>query len=114
MTLGELKNGEKYKKTRKPCYFFTSGAKWIVFVFTDPDTPFHFIEGNILKLNPKAEEVMTFYAKMLDHDYTTKKDFNKEFLRRLAEGSFRALLLPVPRWEVVHVGIGRIFPGEGQ
>jgi len=50
-----------------------------VFVFTDPDTPFHFIEGNILKLNPEAEEVMTFYAKMLDHDYTTKKDFNKNF-----------------------------------
>jgi len=41
--------------------------------------PFYFIEGKILKLNPEAEEVMTFYAKMLDHDYTTKKDFNKNF-----------------------------------
>jgi len=84
-----------------------------VFVFTDPPPPFYLIEGKILKLHPEAEKMMTFYAKMLDHDYTTKKDFNKEFLRRLAEGLFRALLLPAPCWEVVHVGVGRSFQGRG-
>ena len=32
-----------------------------------------------MKLQPESEEVMTFYAKMLNHDYTSKKDFNKNF-----------------------------------
>lgn len=32
------------------------------------------------KLSEPAEEVATFYARMLDHDYTTKKAFNTNFL----------------------------------
>ena len=34
-----------------------------------------------MKLEPKAEEVAGFYAKMLEHDYTTKEVFNKNFLK---------------------------------
>lgn len=32
-----------------------------------------------MKLSQDAEEVATFYARMLDHDYTTKPAFNKNF-----------------------------------
>lgn len=34
-----------------------------------------------MKLSASAEEVMTFYAKMLDHDYTKKSQFNDNFFR---------------------------------
>lgn len=34
-----------------------------------------------MKLSPGAEEVATFYAKMLDHEYTSKEVFNKNFFK---------------------------------
>uniref|UniRef100_A0A914XPF7 DNA topoisomerase I DNA binding eukaryotic-type domain-containing protein n=1 Tax=Plectus sambesii TaxID=2011161 RepID=A0A914XPF7_9BILA len=37
--------------------------------------------GEVLHLQPEAEEVATFYARMLDHEYTTKDDFNKNFFK---------------------------------
>jgi len=36
-------------------------------------------KGTPMELSEKAEEVMTFYAKMLNHDYVTKEDFNRNF-----------------------------------
>lgn len=33
-----------------------------------------------MKLSEAAEEVATFYARMLEHDYTTKDAFNENFL----------------------------------
>ncbi|KAJ9596550.1 hypothetical protein L9F63_012422, partial [Diploptera punctata] len=44
-----------------------------------PDIKF-FYDGKEMKLSEPTEEVATFYARMLDHDYTTKEAFNKEFL----------------------------------
>lgn len=38
-------------------------------------------DGKVLELSQDAEEVATFYARMLDHDYTTKKVFNDNFFR---------------------------------
>lgn len=32
-----------------------------------------------MKLSPETEEVATFYGRMLDHDYTTKEVFNRNF-----------------------------------
>lgn len=34
-----------------------------------------------MELSHAAEEVATFYAKMLDHDYTSKPIFNKNFFK---------------------------------
>ena len=34
-----------------------------------------------MKLKPEAEEVATFFAKMLDHEYTTKDIFRKNFFK---------------------------------
>ncbi|KHJ95444.1 Eukaryotic DNA topoisomerase I, DNA binding protein [Oesophagostomum dentatum] len=36
-------------------------------------------DGQVVRLSDDAEEVATFYAKMLDHEYTTKDLFNKNF-----------------------------------
>ncbi|XP_056594567.1 DNA topoisomerase I, mitochondrial isoform X3 [Triplophysa dalaica] len=36
-------------------------------------------EGKPLKLTPQTEEIATFYAKMLEHEYTTKDVFQKNF-----------------------------------
>jgi DNA topoisomerase-1 len=33
----------------------------------------------VLKLTVETEECATFYGRMLDHDYTTKEVFNKNF-----------------------------------
>ena len=35
--------------------------------------------GKVMKLSEPTEEVAGFYARMLDHDYTTKEVFNKNF-----------------------------------
>ena len=37
--------------------------------------------GKEMKLSQDAEEVASFYAHMLDHDYTTKETFNKNFFK---------------------------------
>ena len=34
-----------------------------------------------MKLSQNAEEIAGFYAKMLEHDYTTKPIFNKNFFK---------------------------------
>ena len=38
-----------------------------------------FYDGEPMRLSEEAEEVATFYGKMIDHDYTTKKVFNDNF-----------------------------------
>ena len=38
-----------------------------------------YYDGKEMRLSEDAEEIATFYAKMLDHDYTTKEVFNKNF-----------------------------------
>ncbi|XP_012256961.2 DNA topoisomerase I, mitochondrial isoform X2 [Athalia rosae] len=42
------------------------------------DVKFYY-NGKEMKLSQDAEEVATFYARMLDHDYTTKEVFNSNF-----------------------------------
>lgn len=37
--------------------------------------------GEEIRLSQDAEEVATFYARMLDHDYTTKEAFNENFFK---------------------------------
>lgn len=37
--------------------------------------------GKPMKLSAPAEEVATFFAKMLDHEYTTKDIFRKNFYK---------------------------------
>lgn len=44
------------------------------------DVKFYY-DGKVVKLSEPAEEVATFYARMLDHDYTTKDVFNSNFMK---------------------------------
>ncbi|XP_022671948.1 DNA topoisomerase 1-like isoform X2 [Varroa destructor] len=44
-----------------------------------PDNVPFFYNGKRIKLSLEAEEIATFYARMLDHDYTQKEAFNKNF-----------------------------------
>lgn len=37
--------------------------------------------GKSVKLSEKAEEVAGFYARFIEHDYTTKATFNKNFFK---------------------------------
>ncbi|KAK4879023.1 hypothetical protein RN001_007169 [Aquatica leii] len=46
-----------------------------------PDNVKFYYNGNHMRLSDQAEEVAGFYAKMLDHDYTTKKIFNDNFFK---------------------------------
>lgn len=40
-----------------------------------------YYDGKRMKLSEETEEVATFYGRMLDHDYTTKEVFNRNFLK---------------------------------
>ncbi|XP_030777108.1 DNA topoisomerase I, mitochondrial isoform X1 [Rhinopithecus roxellana] len=44
-----------------------------------PDGVCFFYDGKPMSLSVKAEEVATFYGRMLDHEYTTKEVFRKNF-----------------------------------
>uniref|UniRef100_A0A452IAI7 DNA topoisomerase I n=1 Tax=Gopherus agassizii TaxID=38772 RepID=A0A452IAI7_9SAUR len=67
------------------------GIKWKFLehkgpVFAPPYEPLpenvkFYYDGKVMKLSPKAEEVATFFAKMLDHEYTTKDIFRKNFFK---------------------------------
>ncbi|XP_069808100.1 DNA topoisomerase 1 [Dendropsophus ebraccatus] len=67
------------------------GVKWKFLehkgpVFAPPYEPLpenvkFYYDGKHMKLSPKAEEVATFFAKMLDHEYTTKDIFRKNFFK---------------------------------
>ncbi|XP_017882324.1 DNA topoisomerase I, mitochondrial isoform X2 [Ceratina calcarata] len=67
----------------------SDGTKWTFLehkgpVFAPPYEPLppnikFYYNGKEMKLSQDAEEVATFYARMLDHDYTTKPMFNSNF-----------------------------------
>lgn len=55
-------------------------ARLILFCPVLIDSGFNFV-GKLMKLSAPAEEVATFFAKMLDHEYTTKDIFRKNFFK---------------------------------
>ncbi|KAL0113236.1 hypothetical protein PUN28_012411 [Cardiocondyla obscurior] len=67
----------------------SDGTKWHFLehkgpVFAPPYEPLpptikFYYNGKEMKLSQDTEEVATFYARMLDHDYTTKTAFNNNF-----------------------------------
>ncbi|XP_071616341.1 DNA topoisomerase 1 isoform X2 [Heliangelus exortis] len=70
---------------------YPEGIKWKFLehkgpVFAPPYEPLpenvkFYYDGKVMKLSTKAEEVATFFAKMLDHEYTTKEVFRKNFFK---------------------------------
>ena len=78
---------------------YTDGRKWTTLehkgpMFAEdyiplPDDVKFFYDGHPIKLSPDAEEVMTFYAKMIDHDYTKKDIFNTNFYNDWRKVDFR-------------------------
>ncbi|CAL1605715.1 unnamed protein product [Knipowitschia caucasica] len=91
------KDGKKNKKEEEEKWKwweeerYTDGSKWRFLehkgpVFAPPYEPMpdkvkFFYDGKPMKLSAPAEEVATFFAKMLDHEYTTKDIFRKNFLK---------------------------------
>ncbi|KAM8864481.1 DNA topoisomerase I, mitochondrial isoform 2-T2 [Spinachia spinachia] len=88
--------GKKIKKEEEKWKWWeeersTDGSKWRFLehqgpVFaapyeTVPDKIRFYYDGKPMKLKPPAEEVATFFAKMLDHEYTTKDIFRKNFFK---------------------------------
>lgn len=80
---------EKWKWWEEERY--TDGSKWRFLehkgpVFAPPYEPLpehvrFYYDGKPMKLSESAEEVATFFAKMLDHEYTTKDIFRKNFFK---------------------------------
>jgi len=46
-----------------------------------PDSVRFYYDGKKMRLSEPTEEVATFYGRMIDHDYTTKEVFNRNFLK---------------------------------
>uniref|UniRef100_A0A667XJN1 DNA topoisomerase I n=1 Tax=Myripristis murdjan TaxID=586833 RepID=A0A667XJN1_9TELE len=86
---GKKEPEEKWKWWEEERY--TDGSKWRFLehkgpVFAPPYEPVpsnvkFYYDGKHMRLSPQAEEVATFFAKMLDHDYTTKDIFRKNFFK---------------------------------
>ncbi|XP_035242907.1 DNA topoisomerase I, like isoform X1 [Anguilla anguilla] len=86
---GKKEPEEKWKWWEEERY--TDGSKWRFLehkgpVFAPPYEPLpnkvkFYYDGKHFKLSEKAEEVATFFAKMLDHEYTTKDIFRKNFFK---------------------------------
>ena len=57
-----------------------------------------YYNGQVMRLEEPAEEVATFYGRMLDHDYTTKEVFNRNFFKdwRKVNILFEVLVQVVP------------------
>uniref|UniRef100_A0A1A8EWU1 Topoisomerase (DNA) I n=1 Tax=Nothobranchius korthausae TaxID=1143690 RepID=A0A1A8EWU1_9TELE len=80
---------EKWKWWEEERY--TDGSKWRFLehkgpVFAPPYEPMpnevrFYYDGKTMKLSAAAEEVATFFAKMLDHEYSTKDVFRKNFFK---------------------------------
>ncbi|KAJ1357236.1 DNA topoisomerase 1 [Parelaphostrongylus tenuis] len=88
---------EWWKEEKKP-----AGIKWNSLHHKGPlfapayerlpdDVKFKY-DGKVVSLSDEAEEVATFYAKMLNHDYTTKDAFNKNFFH-----DWRKVMTPAER-----------------
>uniref|UniRef100_UPI003AAF7FEE DNA topoisomerase 1 isoform X5 n=1 Tax=Centroberyx gerrardi TaxID=166262 RepID=UPI003AAF7FEE len=86
---GKKEEEEKWKWWEEERY--TDGSKWRFLehkgpVFAPPYEPLpdnvkFYYDGKAMKLSAPAEEVATFFAKMLDHEYTTKDIFRKNFFK---------------------------------
>ncbi|RCN41180.1 Eukaryotic DNA topoisomerase I, DNA binding protein [Ancylostoma caninum] len=80
----EAKDKKAWKEEKKP-----AGVKWNSLHHKGPlfapayvRLPDHVkfkYDGKVVVLSDEAEEVATFYARMLGHEYTTKDSFNKNF-----------------------------------
>ena len=46
-----------------------------------PPSVHFYYDGKALELSDEAQEVAGFYSRMLDHDYTTRDLFNKNFFK---------------------------------
>ncbi|XP_017342285.1 DNA topoisomerase 1 [Ictalurus punctatus] len=86
---GKKEPEEKWKWWEEERY--TDGSKWRFLehkgpVFAPPyerlpENVRFYYDGKPMKLSEQAEEVATFFAKMLDHEYTTKDIFRKNFFK---------------------------------
>uniref|UniRef100_A0A1I7VDA3 DNA topoisomerase I n=1 Tax=Loa loa TaxID=7209 RepID=A0A1I7VDA3_LOALO len=89
-----------WEEEKKP-----SGIKWYSLshkgpIFAPPYVPLpesvHFkYDGKVMKLTPLTEEVASFYAKILEHEYTTKETFNKNFFM-----DWRKVMTPAEREKI--------------
>lgn len=61
-----------------------------------------------MKLSPEAEEVATFFAKMLDHEYTTKDIFRKNFFKDWRK-VWREKILDFPTFFTLEISISDFF-----
>lgn len=69
-------------------------SAWLIlFCHALNDSGFYFV-GKLMKLGAPAEEVATFFAKMLDHEYTTKDVFRKNFFKDWRKVRHSNLLSP--------------------
>jgi len=74
---------EKDKKPEGVKWFFLehNGPLFAPLYEPLPDHVKFYYDGKKMRLSEPTEECATFYGRMLDHDYTTKEVFNKNFMK---------------------------------
>lgn len=60
-----------------------------------------FLSGKVMLLQPEAEEVASFYSKMLEHEYTSKEVFNKNFFKDWKRVSVSGVVFVLQTWKLL-------------
>lgn len=95
---------------------YEDGRKWTTLEHKGPvfdpgytplpsDVPFYY-NGERMQLCPDSEEVMTFYARMIDHDYTKKDSFNTNFFndwRKFMTDAEKSKIKDLKKCDFTHV-----------
>jgi len=73
-------DGEKKKDDGTKWYFLEHQGPLFAPAYDPlPETVRFYYDKKKMRLSEETEEVASFYGRMLDHDYTTKEGFNKNF-----------------------------------
>nr|XP_033789260.1 DNA topoisomerase I, mitochondrial isoform X3 [Geotrypetes seraphini] len=102
----QLEEEKKWKWWEEENY--EDGVKWKFLEHKGPyfapcyeplpeDVKFYYA-GEVMKLSEAAEEVATFYGKMLDHEYTTKEAFQKNFFH-----DWKEVMTPEEQKKIKHL-----------
>merc|ERR1712066_1146437 len=78
---GKKKEPQKKDDGTKWSFLEHNGPLFAPLYEPTPSSIRFYYEGKHIKLSEPAEEVAGFYGRMLDHDYTTKEVFNKNFFK---------------------------------
>eukprot|EP00095_Tigriopus_kingsejongensis_P004567 maker-scaffold462_size163801-snap-gene-0.41 protein:Tk04567 transcript:maker-scaffold462_size163801-snap-gene-0.41-mRNA-1 annotation:"topoisomerase 1b" len=111
-------NQEVWKWWEETTHKKDDGTKWQFLEHKGPlfapdyePLPSHvhfYYEGKRMRLSQDTEEVATFYGRMLDHDYTTKEVFNRNYMkdwRKVMNEKEKEIIRDISKCDFKEIGV---------